>query len=132
MTGEGCFTEANKLHIKANQASSTDIRFKNVIVSTGSRPISLPGIPDDPRILDSTGALELGDIPEKLLIVGGGIIGLEMASVYAELGTRVTIVEVAPELMAGLDPDLVAPLEKSISKIKSKYLIIGVVSVLTS
>ena len=57
VTGEGCFTEANKFHIKANQASSTDIRFKNVIVSTGSRPISLPGIPDDPRILDSTGAL---------------------------------------------------------------------------
>ena len=117
ITGDGQFTGANTLNVNLNQAPDIEVQFKNVIISTGSSSISLPDIPDDPRIVDSTGALELSDIPERLLIVGGGIIGLEMASVYAGLGSRVTIVELASDLMVDLDPDLVAPLEKSILKI---------------
>lgn len=117
ITGDGQFTGSNTLNVNLNQAPDIEVQFKNVIISTGSSSISLPDIPDDPRIVDSTGALELSDIPERLLIVGGGIIGLEMASVYAGLGSRVTIVELASDLMVDLDPDLVAPLEKSILKI---------------
>ncbi|MEQ8233715.1 MAG: NAD(P)/FAD-dependent oxidoreductase, partial [Gammaproteobacteria bacterium] len=81
--------------------------------AAGSAPIELPGVPhDDPRVIDSTGALELTDIPERLLVIGGGIIGLEMATVYMELGAAVTVVELAAQLMPGADADLVKPLRK--------------------
>jgi len=115
VTGVGSFTGSNQLTVEST-GSSTQLNFEKAIIATGSLPAKLAGIADDPRIMDSTGALNLKDIPERLLIVGGGIIGLEMASVYAELGSRVTIVEIAPNLMSGTDVDLVAPLEKSIIK----------------
>jgi dihydrolipoamide dehydrogenase len=90
------------------------IGFAQCIVAAGSEAMRLPGLPDDPRIIDSTGALEL-DLPQRLLVVGGGIIGLEMATVYAALGVRVSVVELTEGLMPGCDRDLVKPLEKRIA-----------------
>ena len=88
------------------------MRFANAIIAAGSEAVKLPFIPDDPRIVDSTGALELRKIPGKLLVVGGGIIGLEMATVYSTLGTRLEVVEMLDGLMPGADRDLVKVWEK--------------------
>lgn len=94
------------------------IDFKHCIIAAGSEPAMLPGLPDDPRIVDSTGALELTPIPKKMLVVGGGIIGLEMACVYSSLGTEVSVVELTDSLMPGTDPDLLRPFMKVV---KSRY-----------
>jgi len=92
--------------------------FANAIIAAGSQSLELPGLPwGDPRLMDSTGALELEDIPARLLVIGGGIIGLEMACVYAALGSKVTVAELTDQLMPGADPDLVRPLQNRISKI---------------
>jgi dihydrolipoamide dehydrogenase len=88
------------------------IAFEQCIIAAGSEPAMLPGLPDDPRIVDSTGALELDPIPQRLLVVGGGIIGLEMACVYAALGAKVSVVELTDSLMPGTDPDLLRPFMK--------------------
>lgn len=88
------------------------LAFDNCIVAAGSEPLMLPDLPDDPRIVDSTGALELHPLPRRLLVVGGGIIGLEMACVYAALGTAVSVVELTASLMPGTDPDLIRPFLK--------------------
>jgi dihydrolipoamide dehydrogenase len=93
------------------------VSFAQCVIAAGSESVRLPGFPDDPRVIDSTGALEL-DLPASLLVVGGGIIGLEMATVYAALGVRVSVVELTPGLMPGCDRDLVRPLEK---RIASRY-----------
>jgi len=92
------------------------IGFEQCIIAAGSQPMMLPDLPDDPRIVDSTGALELDPLPDSMLVVGGGIIGLEMACVYAALGTRVSVVELTDALMPGTDKDLVRPFQKIISK----------------
>ncbi len=92
------------------------IDFENCIIAAGSEPFMLPGLPDDPRIIDSTGALELDPLPKKMLVVGGGIIGLEMACVYAALGTEVSIVELMDSLMPGTDPDLLRPFTKVVKQ----------------
>jgi dihydrolipoamide dehydrogenase len=94
------------------------IAFEQCIIAAGSEAVALPGLPKDERIMDSTGALELRDIPGKLLIVGGGIIGLEMATVYDALGSAVTVVELADALIPGADKDLIKPLQK---RIKARY-----------
>jgi dihydrolipoamide dehydrogenase len=94
------------------------IAFDRCIIAAGSEPMMLPGLPDDPRIIDSTGALQPDFIPKSLLVVGGGIIGLEMACVYAALGTEVSVVELTPTLMPGTDPDLLRPFMKIV---KSRY-----------
>jgi dihydrolipoamide dehydrogenase len=94
------------------------IRFEQCIIAAGSEAVRLPGMPDDPRIIDSTGALELPEIKGGLLVIGGGIIGLEMACVFDALGTRVSVVELTAGLMPGCDPDLVRPLEK---RIRARY-----------
>ncbi len=94
------------------------IGFDNCIIGAGSEAVKLPFIPEDPRIIDSTGALELGGIPGRLLVIGGGIIGLEMACVYDALGAKVSVVELGTQLMPGADPDLVRPLEK---RLKARY-----------
>jgi dihydrolipoamide dehydrogenase len=94
------------------------IRFEHCIIAAGSEAIRLPFIPDDPRVIDSTGALELPPNPGRFLVIGGGIIGLEMACVYDALGAKVSVVELTPQLMPGCDPDLVRPLEK---RIKARY-----------
>jgi dihydrolipoamide dehydrogenase len=89
--------------------------FDQCIIAAGSEPTALPGLPNDPRIIDSTGALELGELPKRMLVVGGGIIGLEMATVYDALGVRVSVVELTKTLIPGCDRDLVKPLEKRIT-----------------
>jgi dihydrolipoamide dehydrogenase len=90
------------------------ITFDNCIIATGSRPAMIPGLPDDERVIDSTGALSPQSIPQRLLVIGGGIIGLEMATVYDTLGARVTVVELMDQLIPGCDPDLVRPLHRRI------------------
>ncbi len=94
----------------------TEVAFEHAIIAVGSHAVELPGVPDDPRIVDSTGALELPDVPERLLVIGGGIIGLEMATVHDALGSKVTVVEMLDQLIAGADPDVVKPLRKRIEK----------------
>ena len=89
--------------------------FDNCIIAAGSEAATLPGLPEDERIIDSTGALELPSVPKRLLVVGCGIIGLEMATVYHALGAKVTMVELLDQLIPGCDPDLVKPLHKRIS-----------------
>jgi dihydrolipoamide dehydrogenase len=98
------------------------VSFAHCIIAAGSESVRLPGLPDDPRIIDSTGALEL-DLPQRLLVVGGGIIGLEMATVYSALGVRVSVVELTEGLMPGCDRDLVRPLEKRITKRYERILV---------
>jgi len=107
---------------KAGAASARRVSFANCIIAAGSEPIKLPGLPDDPRIIDSTGALEL-DLPKRLLVIGGGIIGLEMATVYAALGVKVSVVELTDGLIPGCDRDLVRPLEKRIAKRYEQVLV---------
>jgi dihydrolipoamide dehydrogenase len=110
--GIGRFTGPNTLAV-AGEGGERSLSFRQAIVAVGSRVIRIPGIPyDDPRVIDSTGALELASVPGKLLIVGGGIIGLEMATVYGALGSAVTVVEMLEGLIPGCDRDLVKPLEK--------------------
>jgi dihydrolipoamide dehydrogenase len=113
--GEGRFTGPNVITVKTADGETT-VGFEHCIVAAGSSAAWLPDLPDDERIMDSTGALEMPDIPESLLVVGGGIIGLEMATVYDALGTKVTVVELMDQLIPGVDPDLVRPLQKRISK----------------
>jgi dihydrolipoamide dehydrogenase len=114
--GIGAFTGPHELAVEGAAGRST-LSFAHAIIAAGSQPLRLPGLPwDDPRMMDSTGALELGDIPERLLVIGGGIIGLEMASVYQALGSRVTVVELTGQLMPGADKDLVRPLQKRIAE----------------
>jgi dihydrolipoamide dehydrogenase len=123
VTGVGEFIDANNLRV-VNDGKEIAIRFEHCIVAAGSRVTQIPSFPnDDERLIDSTGALELSDVPGKLLIVGGGIIGLEMATVYHALGSEITVVEFMDSLIPGCDKDLVRPLNKIISKrYKAIYL----------
>ena len=117
VTGRGTFASPNHLEVAADDGSRTVVGFEQAIIACGSEPVTLPFIPhEDERVIDSTGALELARVPERLLVIGGGIIGLEMATVYSELGAGVTIVELLDQLIPGADKDLVAPLLKRISK----------------
>lgn len=112
ITGYAKFTSANTLSIEGN-ADVSSLSFDKAIIAAGSRVTIFPMFEtDDPRVIDSTGALELREIPKTMLIVGGGIIGLEMATVYSELGTDVSIVEFMPQIIPGADKDLVVPLQK--------------------
>ena len=116
VNGWGEFASPRALSVKTDDGM-VQIDFDHAIIAAGSRPVKIPGFPnDDPRLLDSTGALALEDIPKRFLIIGGGIIGLEMATVYATLGSKVDIVELQPGLIPGCDPDLVRPLQKRLSK----------------
>ena len=113
--GLGRFSGPNTLDV-AQDAVRQSIQFKQAIIAAGSQPVQLPSVPKDPRIVDSTGALALAHIPKRLLVIGGGIIGLEMATVYNALGSAVTIVEMANQLMPGTDADLVRPLTKRLTE----------------
>ncbi|MDX1555094.1 MAG: FAD-dependent oxidoreductase, partial [Xanthomonadales bacterium] len=128
--GMGRLAGAHELAIQASDGDRT-VTFANLIIAVGSRSIELPFIPhDDPRVLDSTSALELEDIPGRLLVIGGGLIGLEMACVYSALGSEVTVVELLPQLMTGADADLVRPLQKRIGdRYKAIYVETKVVQV---
>ena len=114
LTGLGTFTGPNTLRVDGSD--EVTVEFAHAIVAVGSEPIMLPGLPDDPRIMDSTRALALEDVPKRLLVVGGGVIGLEMATVYDALGSRVTVVEMLDQLLTGCDPDIVKPLHARIAK----------------
>jgi dihydrolipoamide dehydrogenase len=111
--GVACLVSPAEIEVEEAGARRR-VSFAQCVLAAGSESVRLPGFPDDPRIIDSTGALEL-DLPASLLVVGGGIIGLEMATVYAALGVKVSVVELTPGLMPGCDRDLVRPLEKRIA-----------------
>ncbi len=114
--GTGRFISPHEIEIDGKDGKKL-VRFDNAIIAAGSQAFKLPGFPwDDPRMMDSTDALALADIPKKLLVVGGGIIGLEMACVYEGLGSEVTVVELLDQLMPGSDADLVRPLQQRLSK----------------
>lgn len=114
--GTARFEGPDHVHLQGEEVEISRFKFRHAIIATGSEPISLPGISFEPggRIMDSSGALALTDIPEKLLLVGGGYVGVELGSVYASLGSRVTVVEMADRLMVGADPDLVKPLRQEL------------------
>ena len=114
--GVGEFASAHQVEVTGSSGKRT-VSFAHCIIAAGSESMRLPGFPNDPRIIDSTVALEL-DLPKRMLVVGGGIIGLEMATVYDALGTRITVVELTPDLIPGCDRDLVRPLEK---RIRARY-----------
>lgn len=116
VTGLGKFTSANTIEVTGKDGKKTTVQFQNAIIAAGSRPVTLPFIPEDPRIMDSTGALELKDVPKRLLVLGGGIIGLEMATVYAKLGSQISVVEFMPQLMNGVDKDIAKVYEKWVTK----------------
>jgi dihydrolipoamide dehydrogenase len=115
--GEARFLSPHVVEVSAAGGTET-IRFEQCIIAVGSESVRLPFMPQDPRVIDSTGALELPAKPGEFLVIGGGIIGLEMACVYEALGARVSVVELTPQLMPGCDPDLVRPLEK---RIRARY-----------
>ncbi|MBX2867154.1 MAG: dihydrolipoyl dehydrogenase [Acidiferrobacterales bacterium] len=116
LNGYGRFVGSHQIEVKSAEETVV-VDFKQAVIAVGSTPVKIPGFPhDDPRVIDSTGALQLDDIPERLLILGGGIIGLEMATVYRALGSKVSVVEMMSQLMVGADPDMVRPLLKIIKK----------------
>jgi dihydrolipoamide dehydrogenase len=118
LQGMASFRDARTLDVELVGGAKETLTFEHCIIATGSRPATVPGLSiDSPRVMDSTGALELPDIPASLLVVGGGYIGLELGSVYAALGTRVTVVEMTPGLLPGADRDLVNILAKRIETI---------------
>jgi len=116
--GTGQFTGANMIEV-TEDGKATTVSFDQCIIAAGSEPVNLPFLPhDDERVIDSTGALELKDIPKRMLVLGGGIIGLEMACVYDALGSNVTIVELMDQIIPGADKDIIKPLH---TRIKGRY-----------
>ncbi|MCB1607553.1 MAG: dihydrolipoyl dehydrogenase, partial [Xanthomonadales bacterium] len=116
VTGSGQFVDPHTIEVSTEQGPQR-VRFEQAIIAAGSQPVKLPSFPwEDRRVMDSTDALDLADVPKRLLVVGGGIIGLEMASVYAALGSEITVVELMDQLMPGCDKDLLKPLQKRIEK----------------
>jgi dihydrolipoamide dehydrogenase len=128
--GVGQFVGPNHIEVSAADGSKKVVQFKNAVIAAGSSVVNLPFVPQDPRIVDSTGALELRQIPKKMLVIGGGIIGLEMATVYSTLGARIDVVEMLDGLMQGADRDLVKVWQKyneaRFDKIMTKTKTVGV------
>lgn len=119
ITGYAKFTSANTVVVEMTDGNLKTIAFENSIIAAGSRVVKLPFIPhEDPRVMDSTGALALEEIPKRLLVIGGGIIGLEMAQVYDSLGSKITVVEQGNTIIPGADKDITKPL---LRKIKKRY-----------
>ena len=116
VVGNGQFTSPKQISVTGADGAVTTINFENAIIAAGSQATKFSGAPDDARIMDSTGALKLDDIPKRLLVIGGGIIGLEMGTVYDALGSRVSVVEFMDGLITGCDRDLVRPLQKRMDK----------------
>ncbi len=114
--GLGQFTSPNQITVTGADGKVTKIGFENAIIAAGSQATKFPGAPTDERIMDSTGALALADVPKRMLVIGGGIIGLEMGTVYDALGSKVSIVEFTDGLIQGCDRDLVRPLQKRMEK----------------
>jgi dihydrolipoamide dehydrogenase len=120
--GKAQFASPHSLEVETKEGRKV-VSFDHCIIAAGSQPARIPGFPDDPRLMDSTGALELKDVPKRLLVIGGGIIGLEMATVYDALGSKVTVVEFMDRLIPGADPDIVKPLARRIEKRYEKILL---------
>lgn len=118
VSGVGKFLDPNHVEVTAEDGKKTVVKFDKAVIAAGSEAVHLPFIPEDPRVIDSTGALELADVPKRMLVIGGGIIGLEMATVYSALGSKITVVEMLPNLVAGADKDIVKPYT---NRIKKKY-----------
>jgi dihydrolipoamide dehydrogenase len=116
LSGVGTFVSSHELEVRSLNGDVTLIQFENAIIAAGSQPVQLPGLPADSRIIDSTGALQLEDIPKRMLIIGGGIIGLELGTVYDAFGSSISVVELSDGLMQGCDRDLVRPLQKRMEK----------------
>ena len=125
MHGQARFIGPRVLELTADDGSKSTLSFDHCIIAAGSEPVKLPFVPDDPRVIDSTGALELQDLPKRMLVIGGGIIGLEMGCVYDALGVKVSVVEWLKQLMPGADADLVKPLEKRLRK-RYEHILLGV------
>jgi dihydrolipoamide dehydrogenase len=124
LQGMAAFRDARTLDIDLVDGGKEQLTFEHCIIATGSRPTAIPGLTiDSPRVMDSTGALELPDVPKSLLVIGGGYIGLELGSVYAALGSRVTVVEMTGGLLPGADRDLVNILAKRIAAISEAVLL---------
>ena len=121
--GVGEFTSSHQIKVTKADGQTETVGFEHCIIAAGSQSTKFPGIQDDPRIMDSTGALALKDIPKRLLIVGGGIIGLEMGTVYDALGSGVSVVELTDGLMQGCDRDLVRPLQKRMEQRFEKIML---------
>ncbi len=121
--GEASFINSNTLKIKKTDGSSEEIGFKNAILATGSRPTLIPDLPKSPDIWDSTAALEIENIPKNLLVVGGGYIGMELGTVYHELGSKVSVVEMMPGLLPGADRDLTDVLYKRVKSLFAKIML---------
>lgn len=124
VAGHGRFETDGSIRVSRDDAPPATLRFKHAIIATGSRPATLPGLEPGPRVWDSTAALELSAVPARLLVVGGGYIGLELGSVYAALGTEVTVVELLDGILPGVDRDLVAPLARRLGK-RFKQILLG-------
>ena len=123
VTGVAKFASPKSVQVQTGEGGKI-ISFDQAIIACGSEPVTLPFIPhDDPRVVDSTGALELNGLPKRLLVLGGGIIGLEMATVYHALGVKVTVVELMDQIIPGVDKDIVTPLMKRIDKRYEKILL---------
>src|SRR5271156_5566796 len=122
--GKAAFVNATTLEVARTGGAKENLTFDRIIIATGSRPTVVPSLKlDSPRLMDSTGALDLPDVPKTLLVIGGGYIGLELGSVYATLGTKVTCVEMMSGLLPGADRDLVLPLHKRLEKLFSAILL---------
>ena len=121
--GVGEFTSPHQIKVTKADGQTETIGFEHCIIAAGSQATKFPGVKDDPRIMDSTGALELKDIPKRFLIVGGGIIGLEMGTVYDALGSKVSVVELSDGLIQGCDRDLVRPLQKRMEQRFEKIML---------
>ena len=121
--GVGEFTTSHQIKVTKADGQTETVGFEHCIIAAGSQSTKFPGVKDDPRIMDSTGALELKDIPKRFLIVGGGIIGLEMGTVYDALGSKVSVVELSDGLIQGCDRDLVRPLQKRMEQRFEKIML---------
>jgi dihydrolipoamide dehydrogenase len=122
LRGRATLVNSNTVTVRGEKGDQK-LSFDNIILATGSRPAMIPGLPPSQRIMDSSGALDLRDIPKTLLVIGGGYIGLELGTVYAALGSKVTVVEMLPQILTGADRDLVNPLAKRLEKMFSAILL---------
>ncbi len=114
--GMAAFRDAGTLEVELHEGGRRTVPFEQAVIATGSRPAGLPELPDSPLVMSSERALDIEDVPERLLVVGGGYIGVEMGQVYAALGSRVTLVEITPDLLPGTDRDLVKPLADAVEE----------------
>lgn len=121
--GYGRFISDKAIEVEKTDGTKLTITFGNAIIAAGSKPVQLPFLPEDPRIMDSTDALKLADVGGNMLILGGGIIGLEMATVYRALGTKITVVELTDSLMSGADKDIVKPFHQYVEKQYEKIML---------